>query len=132
MIAFRVYGIPVTQGSMSAPRAGVVIHKETRELKTWRKTVLVAAMANGYVGVGPAYEEGPWKVELVFWLPRPRTVKRAMPTARFDLDKLQRAVLDALTGYLWFDDGQVVECHAWKRYADDGEKPGVEIRVTPL
>ena len=36
-------------------------------------------------------------VELDFYLPRPKTVKRQWPTVRPDADKLLRAVLDLMT-----------------------------------
>lgn len=40
-------------------------------------------------------------------------------TAKPDLDKLCRAVMDALTGYAYRDDSQVVRVNAIKVYADD-------------
>jgi Holliday junction resolvase RusA-like endonuclease len=44
-----------------------------------------------------------------------------------DLDKLIRAILDALTGVVWRDDGQVVDIVASKVYADT---PGVDVVIT--
>lgn len=47
-----------------------------------------------------------------------------------DLDKIQRAVGDAGTGIWWVDDGQIVEWHALKFYAQPGEGGRVEVWVT--
>ena len=69
-------------------------------------------------------------VDLRFGLPRPkshfgtgRNAGRLKPSApaypgtKPDVDKLSRAVLDALTGVLWADDSQVVILSAVKVYA---------------
>lgn len=69
-------------------------------------------------------------VALRFGLPRPkghwgtgRNADRLKPSApawpatKPDVDKLERAVLDALTGVLWADDSQVVVLSADKVYA---------------
>ena len=45
---------------------------------------------------------------------------------RPDIDKLARAVLDALTGIVWVDDDQVVELVCRKRWWVEG---GVRIQV---
>ena len=48
---------------------------------------------------------------------------------RPDIDKLARAILDALTdARVWPDDGQVVTMHVEKRYGE----PGVEIEAISL
>ncbi|KKL13006.1 hypothetical protein LCGC14_2530040, partial [marine sediment metagenome] len=79
----------------------------------------------------PLIEEGAVSVELLFLLPRPKTVKRKYPTSRFsgDGDKLVRAIFDSMTGIVYKDDSQVVDHIAKKRYADDCE-PGVWITVS--
>jgi crossover junction endodeoxyribonuclease RusA len=75
----------------------------------------------------------PVYVRLEFVLPRPvSTPKRRTPPAvkRPDVDKLARAVLDALTsaGAL-ADDSQVVDLHPIKRLAELDETPGCRITV---
>lgn len=47
-----------------------------------------------------------------------------------DVDKLTRAVFDAMTGIVWHDDSQVVETNVRKRYADPGEVCGTMVIVT--
>jgi len=41
------------------------------------------------------------------------------PVVKPDVDKLARALLDALTGVAYGDDAQVVEMHVCKTYGDD-------------
>jgi crossover junction endodeoxyribonuclease RusA len=76
---------------------------------------------------------GALAVRLEFVLPRPvSTPKRRTPAAvkRPDLDKLVRAVLDALgSAGLWVDDSQVVDLATSKRLAEVGEASGCRICV---
>ena len=73
---------------------------------------------------------GPVRVEAVFTIERPATIKRkARPGylgPLLDGDKLTRACWDALTGIVWVDDSQVV---AWSGSKAWGE-PGVRVTVT--
>ena len=73
--------------------------------------------------------EGPVSVALSFRLTRPKTVRRRFPTSRYDGDgdKLERAILDGLTGSVIADDGQVIDCGWEKRYTE-GET-GVRVIV---
>ncbi len=70
---------------------------------------------------------------LEFRMPRPKSTPKATPAAvkRPDLDKLARAVLDAITGTVLVDDSQVVDLSASKRLAEVGESPGALISVWP-
>jgi Holliday junction resolvase RusA-like endonuclease len=45
-----------------------------------------------------------------------RRYEDSEPTAPPDIDKLARAVLDALTGIVYDDDSQVIELQATKRF----------------
>jgi len=53
-------------------------------------------------------------------------------TKKPDLDNVIKAVKDAGTGVLWFDDSQVVEIHASKIIAAQGEPPMVVIDVVEM
>ena len=73
---------------------------------------------------------------MTFFMPRPQSQTRAERLRRFvtkspDLDKLERAVLDALTAVVWVDDSQVAEVDKRKVYADD-MPPGVNVTVAVL
>lgn len=74
----------------------------------------------------------PVSVRITFFMPRPKTVKRHMPTVPPDIDKLCRAILDALTDAgVWVDDSQVVDLGATKIYAS-GIHVGAHITVEGL
>lgn len=83
--------------------------------------------------------EGPFRVTMQFRMQRPAghyarngilpRYEDATPCRRPDIDKLVRAVLDALTMRVWRDDGQVIEIRASKRY---GNAPGVTVVVEAL
>jgi crossover junction endodeoxyribonuclease RusA len=120
VLSFRVDGLPVPQGSMKHVGNGRLVHSQGAALAVWRATVALAARAQN-----PKIIEGAVAISLDFYLPKPRTVKRDMPTVPPDTDKLIRAILDSLSGVIFLDDSQVVEIHATKSYGE----PGVEIKV---
>jgi Holliday junction resolvase RusA-like endonuclease len=92
---------------------GHVLHSQGSALALWRSTVALSAR---FAGVKPV--EGAIKIEIVFRVKRPKTVKRDAPTVAPDLDKYIRGVLDALTGIAYQDDSQVVDIWAEKVYSD--------------
>ena len=49
------------------------------------------------------------------------------PTIKYDIDNICKCVLDGLNGIAYQDDKQVVELHAYKKYA---EQPKVEVYIT--
>jgi crossover junction endodeoxyribonuclease RusA len=126
-----VPGRPAAQGSKRHVGGGRLV-EQSKAVAPWRTTVSwYAAQVYGH----HAPLDGPLQVELDFVMPRPAaTPKRATPPAirRPDLDKLQRAILDALSAVVWLDDSQVVDIHARKRLAELDETSGVTIRVRRL
>lgn len=120
MIIFNVDGQPIPQGSMKVIN-GHVIHSQGSALAAWRSAIALSAKS---AGAKPHVE--PVEIELVFTMARPRTVTRSEPSVAPDLDKLIRAVLDALTAVAYRDDGQVTRITATKQY---GERPGVSVKV---
>ena len=123
-----VRGIPVTQGSKFAPKAGVVVDVNPAKLKDWRYAVSFVLQGKWK---GPPWE-GAVCLELEFQLLRPPSVsekKRPFPTVKPDLGKLGRAVEDAMKGIALRDDAQIVVCSYSKRYKDES---GVRIRMSKL
>lgn len=120
MIEFRATGTPVPQGSMKVIN-GHVLHSKGAALAVWRSGIAWAA-----VQAGAKVSNEPIAITMVFVMPRPKSVKRVLPTVAPDLDKLVRGVLDALTGVCYTDDAQVVSINAHKVY---GSSAGVEIRL---
>jgi Holliday junction resolvase RusA-like endonuclease len=117
---FAIAGEPVPQGSMRHVGGGRLIH--SKNLIVWRKKVAAHVRSVSDVSI-----DGPVIIDVLFCLSKPKTVKRDLPTVAPDLDKLQRAIGDALSVDCDFlkDDAQVVEWHSRKIYGD----AGVIIRI---
>lgn len=101
--------------------------ESSKAVKPWRVDVAWAAREHF-----PTPLAGPVRLELGFVMPRPKsTPKSKTPAAikRPDVDKLARAVLDAITGVVVADDSQVVHLVATKRIAEPGEESGVMLRA---
>lgn len=135
--SFFVPGEPITEGSTRAFTSGqrvVVTHDRGRELDLWRLKVAHAAQAAAQdAGWEPRYD-GPVAVTAAFFLPRPKSAKkRLVPHVKPDLDKLIRAVGDALAPYkqpgVLKDDSRIVTWRATKDY-DDAYKSGALIYVS--
>jgi Holliday junction resolvase RusA-like endonuclease len=144
VLSFSVPGDPVTQGGMTAfvnPRTGRahVAHKRSSALAEYRARVALAAQA---VGASPM--SGPLAVSATFVLARPRghfgtgrnegqlrAGAPVWPTTRPDIDKLERALLDALCGACYANDAQVVRSSMTKRYAGPREAPATVVAISP-
>jgi crossover junction endodeoxyribonuclease RusA len=139
-VVFVVAGVPRPQGRKSAiTRHGrtVVVESGRALLNPWRQ-----AIAGQAAGAIAEPFEGPVRVSLTFVMPRPKSHYRSgrhadelredAPLAhshRPDIDKLTRAVLDALTPIAFADDGQVARLVVDKVY---GAAAGVAVMVGPL
>lgn len=122
-----VPGQPAPQGSKRHVGHGVLV-ESSRAVAPWRTTVawhVAQAYAGSVLDVALA-------VDIEFVMRRPTSCpKRSTPpaTKRPDLDKLARAVLDALSGVVWRDDSLIIDLHPTKRLAEIGELAGARIRV---
>jgi len=138
MLTIDVRGLPRPQGSMRVfPNGGVAYPPA---VIMWRRLVQGAAVE---AMMGKPIFLGAVELRMGFDLPRPAshygtgrnvtTVKASAPPWPItmpDLDKLVRAVGDALTDAgVWKDDSQVVSLTTAKRY---GDRPGVLIQVKEL
>ena len=136
MITFTVYGVAYPKGSKQAivTRDGryAGMRESSGGVAGWSQ--LVRGEASRAMAVAPM-QVGPIRVFVTFALPRPKKFsKRGQPVAHLtapDIDKLLRAVLDALTHVAWHDDSQVVEVLGLKRYAEVDEAPHATITVEP-
>jgi len=126
-VAFRVYGLPESQGSARAfVRGGrPVITSTNKNLGDWRRLVADASQKHADLLGGAV------SLSLKFYLPKPKSTPKKVywPAKRPDLDKLIRAVGDALTGIMWADDSQICVIFALKFYADGEHPPGVDIGI---
>lgn len=160
IVRFAVAGKPITQGSMAAIAPGVVKHDSSSELKAWRTAVHRALLTA--VGLGKESADCPLRVHAVFTVPMDlpagggtagkHTVAvdpdcevppRVAPSTKPDLDKLIRAVGDALTPRkqwrLCADDSRIVEWSTAKTFPAPAHvhpwalaAPGVVLQVSPI
>jgi Holliday junction resolvase RusA-like endonuclease len=125
---FTALGIPRPQGSKRYVGNGRFI--EASNVKPWRKAI-AEAMDRARVATGDdsTFTE-PVIVWATFFLPRPKTVKRILPTVPPDLDKLCRGLGDGMSidSSMLADDSLIVKWHAAKVYADEHEA-GVRVAI---
>lgn len=115
---FIVPGPPACKGSVVSfyDRGRLVTKTDSKHGKAWARSVQWCAKTAGI----PFLPKGvPVYVCVGFEFEPPAKLVRATPCVRPDLDKLQRALLDALTGVCYEDDGQVIDVHAWKTYGPE-------------
>lgn len=133
-IAIRVIGTPIPQGSKVANHFGHGVRDANdAKLRPWRKHVTAQAV-DQFRYLQPY--TGPVRIWIRFTFTRPpshfgtgRNAHRLRTTAPHypgprcgDVDKLARAILDALTdAEVWGDDTQVVDLRARKFYAGEHE-----------
>ena len=130
MIRVFVAGKPAVQGSKRYVGRGIMLDADKR-LPAWRTSIRAAIIDEA--GYPVRSLDGPVAIDLEFILVRPESApKRRTPSAvkKPDIDKLVRAVLDAVTlSGAWRDDSQVVQMTAKKRLAELGETPGCWIAI---
>ena len=119
---FVVRGTPVPQGSMVSMR-GRIRHADSDRLNQWRNDIKAACHEEMHRpligGVFAEIWDGPVELSLYFTYKALTKAQAETPkTTAPDLDKLTRAVLDALTGVLYVDDRQVVNLEARKDYGE--------------
>jgi len=138
---FTVFGVAAPQGSKRL--LGKAMVESSKRVHPWRSDVRTAAIQNKPRDWDMT---PPMLVDVVFWFPRPAShygskagvsyIKASAPSepvsARVgDIDKLCRAILDALTGVMYFDDRQVIELDARKAYLlDQHTPPFTQIKIT--
>jgi len=118
-MTFVVLGLPATKGSTVSWMGahGVVTKSDCRGLAAWTQAVGWAAK---FAHTHLAPEGTAVGVWVTFQFVKPKSAPtRVHPVVKPDIDKLARALLDALTGVAYLDDGQVVELHAGKAYGED-------------
>lgn len=132
-----VIGLPVSQGSKSARvvRGRAIITdgfgSTPRELRHWRAKVAACARLWLDQNGTPPPLDCAVALHAIFYLPRPKSAtKRLYPHTKPDLDKLARAIGDALTKLAYVDDSRIVEMRLAKRFADDGvARCEIEVRA---
>ena len=141
LVSVFIPGTPKPQGSAKWVRSqstGRPVAKTNHELLAWRDRVAGFALEQ-MAERGLAVTAEPVALVVRFSFQRPKghlrrngELTRSAPRhhgQRPDLDKLTRAVGDALTGGVVADDSQLVEIHASKAWAATGQPAGVVLEV---
>jgi len=141
--SYIVYGTAAPQGSKRHIGNGVMLESSER-VRPWRQDVRFAALEKR----PPDWDmTKPMRLLLEFRFSRPQShygtkngvtyLKANAPaqpvSARLgDIDKLSRAVLDALTGVAYLDDRQVIQLEASKGYLKEQDaSPLTIIAIAP-
>ena len=135
-LAFVVEGVPQAQGSMRSFGRGRMTHSNPK-LTAWRTRVLTIAVSEARTQKWNPHPDTSLKVTAYFFFERPKHTKYgAYPAGKPDLDKLQRAIGDALSPKygtkIIADDARIVKWDARKYWVNTGGKPGVYIRIETL
>jgi crossover junction endodeoxyribonuclease RusA len=144
-LTIHAVGLPAPQGSKRGfvVNGRVAMVESSKKVKPWRQDVTAAAQAAA-TAAGWETPAGPLRVDIVFYLPRPRYHYRTgahagelKPNApvfvdkKPDKDKLERATCDALTSSgVIRDDAQIAAGLVEKRYADAAT--GAHITIRPI
>jgi Holliday junction resolvase RusA-like endonuclease len=139
-----VPGVPQPKGNLRRnPHTGA-LYDANPQLQTWMDSIVLVVTASRPV---PFPASQPVRVDRSYVMPRPashwsgRTEGTLTPAAadtywhrtKPDLDKLDRAVFDALTrSGLIRDDSRIAGGNHWKVYAAPGQRVGLYLRVAGL
>ena len=111
-----------------------IVTSANTKMKTFRSEVTrmaMATLADMNCNEPMLGKHVPATISVIFYFTKPDSISkgRVHPVVKPDIDKLLRAVLDALTGVAFKDDAQVVETQTAKRYS---HMDFVEITVSEV
>ena len=114
-IAFTVLGTPATKGSTVSflgDEGQIITRTDSQRLRGWSQSVADAAReAQATCAPKPT----PVRIMARFVFAAPASAPaRAFHVVRPDIDKVSRALLDALTGVCYEDDSQVIDLRVQK------------------
>ena len=140
MIKFTYHGEAVGKGRPRVSRRGNYVHTYTPEkTRVFEEAIKFEFMASNSEKM-PVYERDiPLKANVTVGcsIPKSYTKKKQalcrdrvlVPNKKPDIDNILKAVFDALNGYAFEDDVQIVQVYAEKQYAVD---PFVEVVIDEL
>lgn len=140
MIKFTYHGEAVGKGRPRYSRRGEYVHTYTpQKTKNFEDALRFEFMASNCEAM-PVYDrEVALKAKVLVGVQIPKSYskkKQALCRDRFispskkpDIDNILKAVFDALNGYAFADDVQIVQVYAEKVYA---EEPFVEVEIDEL
>jgi len=128
-MTFTVLGPAACKGSTVSfmGKGGRIVTKtDSQTLGGWTQAVKWAAKG---AGVRVVAKPGAVTVDVLFQFVKPKSARnREFPTVKPDIDKMERALLDALTGIAYEDDAQVVGVASRKIYSNEASTQ-VTVRV---
>lgn len=134
MISIFVPGKPVTKGSKRGFVVGkhVVIKEQNNNVYAWQEfAASKASLEMAKNGINEPFR-GPIRLNIIAKIRKPKKPKNPFyPITAPDIDKVERAVFDALTGVVYLDDAQVVDGTRSKAY-EDYYGPGVLIEFEEI
>ena len=139
MICFRFKGEPVGKGRPKITTRGKYAHAYTpKKTKEFEENIRFEFMASTSERMPVYPKDMPVKIEMEFGFEVPKSYSQkkrracllgqVQHTKKPDADNIAKAVCDALNGYAFEDDSQIVFMQLEKVYA---EEPYVEVRIYP-
>jgi Holliday junction resolvase RusA-like endonuclease len=136
MIQFTVYGEPVAQGRPRATMINGHIRmydpKKSRDFKEYVKLVASEHRPEKLL-------EGPISLVVKVYKPTLKSFSKKKkaaaeagqlrPTSKPDVSNYLKLIEDALTGVIWKDDSQIIDCSISKYYS---ETPRTEIQIKEM
>jgi len=135
-ITFTVAGVPIPQGSTRAfvVKGRAVVTSSNKNLAQWRQRI--ATEAQRVADETGFYRDGKFAYTVLadFHFPRTKSMGRKLlrHTVRPDLDKLQRAVGDGITGILIADDATIDRWSVSKSYLPPDPLHGPRVEITVI
>ena len=130
LLTFTAFGAPAPSGSKTrgtSPSGVTYLRPASKRQKPWQADV---AQAAGIAMMGRPLLEGPLRLDVIFFRPRPKDHYKASgglsakgersryPTSAPDTTKLVRAVEDAIQGIVVRNDASFVKLRATKAWGE--------------
>lgn len=133
--SWRVFGEPKPQPRPRAfTRNGHASVYDPGTAEGWKGSIALA------IGGGRKPYDQALSVAIDFYFAPPKNLQKKCErgethfrTSKPDIDNLIKSTLDAMTAlWVWFDDSQIVEIRATKRYATPDCSPGAVIHLSEV
>jgi len=114
------------------PRFGITKTGRRYAYKEKKTAHTEALIREGALKLGRRFDAGtPLRMEVTFYRRRPKSLPKKVkfPVQKPDLTNYLRLLEDALEGYLYSSDSNIVEIHASKRF---GEPPRIELLLAEI
>lgn len=135
-VSFTVAGVPIPQGSSRAfvVKGRAVVTSSNKNLAQWRQRI--ATEAQRVADEMGFYRDGKFAYTVLadFYFPRTKSMGKKLirHTVRPDLDKVQRAVGDGITGILIADDAKIDRWSVSKSYLPPDPLHGPRVEITVI